>query len=271
MSTQKPVKCICNFCGPSTAKDSREHLFAEWMKDAFDGIIAGRGMVEIGVGDNEPIRFSSAPFEDRIWGFCEDCNGGWMNAMETRVRPVITPMMTANASTSLTPAEQLALANWAIKTVLVLDHQSPQNRSIPDSEYGAFYKKKQPLKNHVVWIGRIDPTKEMKLADTVLQKIHRTRIDTSDDGLVKQVREDIVDGRWMYVGTFSIGFVVLQVWGHNLTHAMKIDTGIDHQSVMKRIWPVQGDVTWPPSVSVDTYVGGIRAIQNVFIPDEESP
>lgn len=238
------------------------------MKKAFDGIIGNVGRVEIGSGTEPPISWDSKPFEDKIGGFCSTCNNGWMNQMETRVAPVITPMMTAGVSISLTPAQQLALANWAIKTVLVLDHQTPRNRSIPESEYGSFYKRKQPLDNHIVWIGRIDPTKEMRVADAVLQAIRQTRIDATDGDFLNQVNLDIADGRWMYIATFSIGFVVLQVWGHNLSHPMKVDTGPDHRSVMKRIWPVQGDLAWPPSISIDTIVGGIRAVQNIFIPDE---
>jgi hypothetical protein len=51
---------------------------------------------------------------------CHDCNTGWMAELEERARPILTPLIKGNAS-SVTQAEQLVIATWATKTVMVLE------------------------------------------------------------------------------------------------------------------------------------------------------
>jgi hypothetical protein len=40
--------------------------------------------------------------------------------------------------------------------------------------------------------------------------------------------------------------------------------------VMQWIWPIQGDVTWPPSVAVEA-IGGFLALHNSFNPPPQAP
>ena len=50
-----------------------------------------------------------------------------MNDMKLRVKKFLAPMVTGGFPETFNPAMQLALANWALKTVLVLDHQDPRH------------------------------------------------------------------------------------------------------------------------------------------------
>ena len=147
----------CIFCRSKTNAGSKEHVFAEWWREQFKGVMPLTGIVTIVRGDGSVTQFESIPFNDKIGGFCEVCNSGWMNKMEKRVRPFLLGMAIDDVATRLTPAMQLALTNWAIKTVLVFDHQDPGNRVVPDAEYAAFYANKMPLGTHLVWIGRTNP------------------------------------------------------------------------------------------------------------------
>jgi hypothetical protein len=252
------VRKPCIFCGSTENKLTQQHLFASRFRESFEGLIAiGRTMIH--TEGNLVASFPSKPFTDTIGGVCKPCNNVWLNGIEDRVFPVIEPMMARDAATSLTPAMQLAIANWAVETVLVFDHLYPRHRRVPDSEYGTFYTKTQPLKSHVVWIGRTILTAE-NLINVSIGRIIRLTL-KQDDALKKRLFDSAALGNWNYVMTYSIGYVVLQVVGFAIPEAVPLITDERHRSTMSRIWPVQGKVEWPPAVSIDT-VGDIRALHD---------
>jgi hypothetical protein len=230
---------------------TREHVFAEWIGIAFEGIIGDTGTGEIRSDDGRIDTYTRAPFTDKIKRFCEPCNSVWMSGMEGRVKPFLTPMMTGGFPKSLTPAMQLALANWAVKSALVLNYQRPQMRPVPDSEYPAFRSSVQPLPRQLVWIGHRDPRTDNLVVRSVIGKTPDPRdYSESNEG-------------WGYLCTFSVGFVVLQVFGHNMPLTLNLEFADDHPRVMKQIWPVQGNVKWP-SASIDTLASDFRIIHQMF-------
>ena len=238
----------CVFCGALPV--TRENIFAEWMQVAFKEIIGDAGVVEIRRDDGTSITFPSAPFTHTVRRFCEDCNAKWMGGMETRVQPFLTPMMTGGFPNSLTPAMQLLLANWAVKTALVLNYMRPNKRPIPDSKYPAFRASSTPLARQLVWIGHRDPRKDNLIVKSYIGK-------TPDPGATNRTNQG-----WPYLCTFSIGFVVLQVFGHTMPLTLNIELGDDHPRVMSMIFPVQGRIEWPPT-SINT-VGDIALLHQLF-------
>jgi len=51
---------------------------------------------------------------------CSDCNQGWMSRLEETTKPHLLPMLTG-LEKKLSEVEQLAVATWAVKTVMVLE------------------------------------------------------------------------------------------------------------------------------------------------------
>jgi hypothetical protein len=51
---------------------------------------------------------------------CVTCNSGWMEALETLVRGIITPMI-AGKDARLGIEPQVAIATWAVKTAMVME------------------------------------------------------------------------------------------------------------------------------------------------------
>ncbi len=152
-STRKP----CVFCGDTLSKLTREHAFGNWMATAFKDCIDEYGAVEIRTGTKAPIRCRTGPFTDTVRIACKSCNEGWMNDCELGVQQMLAPMMTGGFPRLLTEAHQTALATWAVKTPLVLDHHTPRNPIVPNMEYSELFATKRPLPSHIVWVGHTDP------------------------------------------------------------------------------------------------------------------
>jgi len=93
------------------------------------------------------------------------------------------------------------------------------------------------------------------------------RLTADDDAMIQRVNADIIAGQWMYLFTVCVGYLVFQVLGHVFPMDWQIDLGAQHDEIMKRIWPVQSDVSWPPKYSIEVSVGGIDALHDAFILD----
>src|ERR1035441_7024833 len=215
MSTGTSERKPCVFCGSTSMKITKQHIAPKQLRNVFEGVISDSGTTSIRTGTNPPIEFSSAPFDDKVGGFCEACNSTWMQAIEARAVSILTPMMTRGFPKLLTVADQAELSTWAVLFALVLDHQVPQNRVVPEAEYGDFYANRTPLINHLVWIGKTDPRSNNLVISTRKGRVRR--VDAQIDPVfVSLLQEAMTNRQWIYVFTFSVGFAVFQVMGHNV-------------------------------------------------------
>jgi hypothetical protein len=270
--SEVPGRNPCFFCKSTENKLTKQHVFAAQMAKHFEGVIGKKGTASIRTGNESPKTFPSAPFSDSIGGFCECCNNGWMNDIENEAISIVGEMMSRGLPRRLTPADQLALSSFAILTVLVLDHQAPNNRVVQESEYDAFYAKQTPSSNHLVWIGKTNPRvagaiKSGEWVEGYLAQTRKGRVRPDRDGDNSDINSKLLraaaNNQWLYVFTFSIGFVAFQVMGHNLPTAVSLGLGAEHRSVFTEIWPVRSSVNWPPSDLIDRY-GGVQGMQDVM-------
>jgi hypothetical protein len=267
-STRNP----CTFCGSTENKLTKQHIFAAQMSKYFEGIIGNKGVASIRTIGTPGVTFPSAPFTDTIGGFCEVCNGNWMNNIESEAILILGDMMSRGVPRVLTAADQLALSSFAVLTALVLDHQVPNNRVVPDAEYDTFYVKRTPSPHHLVWIGKTNPrvtgaVKSGAWIEGYLAQTRKGRVRPDREGnnpdLTSALIKAAASGYWVYVFTFSIGFVAFQVMGHNLATKVSLGLGPEHRSAFSEIWPVRDSVNWPPSVPIDRY-GGVQGMQDLM-------
>lgn len=184
-----------------------------------------------------------------------------MNELETQAAPILGPMMHHNAVTNLTPIMQAVLARWATMKALVFEHLHPKERLIPKSEYEAFYATRQPSQGWtIVAANRRSLASGLGREQLVGYREQAATIQI-DAAMEQQFRRWHEEGRRAYRVTFMIGRVVFHVFGNNIPHTF--DTMAVTEDLARRIWPVQGDVTWPPRVSIET-VGGMDAFHNAF-------
>jgi hypothetical protein len=116
MSTRKH----CAFCDASDAKISNEHAWPNWIRALFPPtpttVVGTRP-------PKKPITFTPRPDNMGVTvnAVCRPCNEGWMEQLETDVRPLLTPMIRDGAQTELTRTQQATLARWVIKTTMVFE------------------------------------------------------------------------------------------------------------------------------------------------------
>jgi hypothetical protein len=248
-----PAACV--FCG-STTKITREHIVAEWIGDLFRHL--GKGTAGIIQRDGTVTSYQTELFGQRVKVVCFDCNSGWMSRLEGRVKGKLGPILRHGQATRLSLGDQKLLATWAVKTAFMFEHLHPNERIIPDSEYGRFYSLQQPPPGYVVWMAHrrtlVDHTGRELLVASRHEGIHK--IDVPPE-FVQQVEKWMAEGRRAFIITFSIGRVVFQVFGHDVPGAFRVN--MSNPRVNHWIWPVQGDVTWPPALSVED-IGGLFAL-----------
>jgi|GEM_PF-5663614 len=83
--------------------------------------------------------------------FCEGCNGGWMNDLDTAVKPSFAEMVIGN-TVHLERIEARIWATRVVKQFLSYQASYPDDLSSPD-EYRLFYSTRKPLDGQQVYLG----------------------------------------------------------------------------------------------------------------------
>ena len=212
---------------------------------------------------DNPINFSAPWSKQSVRVVCEPCNTTWMCELEGKVSPFLGPMITSAQSTPLRINRQTLLATWAVKTALVCEHLHPSQRFIPDSEYERFYAIKRPPPGYVVWVAYrksfYDRSGRELLVASREQQIQTALVDPGDS---EKLVADIKAGARMFISFFAFGHVVMIVFGHTIPKG-KVEIIQPPIRATQWIWPPNGRVVWPPTVTVED-VGGIEALQKAI-------
>ena len=71
---------------------------------------------------------------------CEDCNNGWMSALEIEAMPILKPLIDGTVSLlSISDAERTIVAKWTAKTAYVISHAVPLKKT-PDPSHLHYMK-----------------------------------------------------------------------------------------------------------------------------------
>lgn len=229
----------CIFCDASGPM-SHEHVFPAWMRELFpemDQVDYQRRLENLMEGGPaEEDRWTAGVFTQTVRDVCEGCNNGWMSDLEAAAKPLLSGPMT-DQPRSYSIIEQHEVATWAVKTVLVAVRAAPGSQEIaPPEMHREFARRRSPLPNSIVWIGRYDGEGEWPTTF----KLHGAGYEPRDH----PEGEHPIKG---FHAVFAVGHLALCVFG--------IPDGprVDGYSNRKRrlIWPnVDGDVVWPPPDSM---------------------
>ena len=161
----------CQACGrswmPGQVSKSREHILGEWVRKlelnhspehrtfsgGFEYDESSNELVEV----QSEIVYRKAGLLTRVTReICEDCNTGWMSALEDAVKPIIMTLG-QSASTGITvPLDYAArrkLALWAEKTALT-DELTSDHVPVGAVEMFQSLRAGQPLRGSLVWVAR---------------------------------------------------------------------------------------------------------------------
>jgi hypothetical protein len=144
----------CVFCG-STSKLTREHVLPDWLSQI--GLDREPSVHQSGRLNKVPRQWSSKPFKTTVRMVCAACNSGWLSALESAAKPVLTPLIRGE-SRRLPDDDQALIASWTCKTALVslLISSDETQPGVPPGEYTGLYEQRnrmEPLPFSQYWIG----------------------------------------------------------------------------------------------------------------------
>jgi hypothetical protein len=88
----------CVFCGTTTEKITKEHVFPDWISELF-GREPG-GTAEMVESDGSIQAFPTVPFQQQVRVVCKPCNEGWMADLESDVKGFLGVRKTLEALVS---------------------------------------------------------------------------------------------------------------------------------------------------------------------------
>ena len=219
---------VCVFCGGKPV--SSEHVWSDWITKLFAQI----GTVNVNF--TWGASWKTAKLDLRVNRVCTRCNNDWMNDLETQVRPFLEPMVLGKPVV-ISPADQHALAQWAMKTFLMHDLCHPDD-PLPLSQFRSFFHTRTPPTDSIIWVAAYGGR---KLAAQGLAR-----------GLAYTRRPAIdlpPETAYLYLGTFLAGAAMFQllmhVGGGNAVPPVRSPFRL---RAFRGIWPPLGEpISWPPS------------------------
>jgi hypothetical protein len=82
---------------------------------------------------------------------CKGCNNGWMSRMESRTRPILTPLI-QGLPHSISTFDQQYLATWIAKTVMVAEYAHPDHVAVPDRDRLHLLGELAPPDHWRIWV-----------------------------------------------------------------------------------------------------------------------
>ncbi len=245
----------CIFCRRSKYPLSKEDIFPKWLAREFPRKDKSKFKVEqfLSGGPEGPGGEKLGQFHAVgnlgfvVSGPCERCNNGWMSRMETRVKPILRPMMWGKSS-ELGPDERLALTRWLIKVAIMYEYRESRLKNIP-----RYFKPRDRLAlatephtlppNIHVFLGHYGGNFALWTSDApvpmqILSRGERSEFST-------------------YSLTFSIGQLAFQLF----TLRWPVESGATEMKftlpevfdlATVQLWPATyGTIRWPPEVKLD--------------------
>lgn len=190
--------------------------------------------------------FTAPLFEMTVKAVCRDCNGGWMNELETGTKALVSGMLLGNGR-ALHETGQTTLAAWAtLKALMLQQVHAAHHRWIPDATYRSLYElKTRPPEDLRVYTAAVQWQREPGF-------YNQTALSPFDPNM-----PDRVESPRGYLSSFSVLHLVLQVFGsyvefNKLTHPPAI------APALRQIWPPLGSFTWPPGPALTE--AGLRTL-----------
>lgn len=264
-------KCI--FCQRDDQKITREHILPNWLSKMY-----GRHTVCVNESTTEDgtviYSYPSKIFQQTSNTVCAACNNGWMSEIENQAKPILERMLKGK-NVVLDKKKQLRIATWAMKTVLVINHNNPappKKPIIPTSHYEDFYANKQITDKSIVLLG-YRPLKEFKDGDRIACNwINVSQHLLVDKKIPESDRKLIEESGGSYGVTFCIANIIFQIVNPlaiSKTNRFEMLIPDEPERVIN---PFAIKVRWPLPHNIDE-VGGLTVIHDALkggMPPEQT-
>jgi hypothetical protein len=170
---------------------------------------------------------------------CHGCNTGWMADLEAEARPLLTPMITGHAQ-ALDQVQQITVATWATKTVIVMES------AFPGEDEGRF----TPEERRIVMDSRHPPGAVRVFAAAIEAAAIPPMTYWTTHSRIERNGQFLCD---LHLHTVQVGTLVLQVVRSTPTPPT---FGAWQQRAEPRpgevsLFPPVAEFSWPPQTSLD--------------------
>jgi hypothetical protein len=199
------------------------------------------------------------PFTTVAGDVCEPCNTGWMHELEESSRPLLGHFIQGDAR-NIRFWRQALVATWAIKTAMVWECVSPNDRTIPLVVLRAFHVMQRPGMRQQVWLGRYAGEEPHSFQRTAGHAIG-----------VPPRRPDVPDEAHAYFIAINVGQLALAVCGHLLQTESRFKMPTEFAASLIPIWPPTIEVVkWPPAETID-YIALQACVRSLGEPIQANP
>jgi hypothetical protein len=167
---------------------------------------------------------------------CKKCNGGWMSDLETKASTLLSPMIEGE-DYLLSTDDQVFMAEWTMKTVMMWQTINPEAQVIPPSDYNDFCESQKPPPLTKILLGHYSGTK-FSFAGYTQEHLFRGEViePTPPDG---------------YRSILVVGCLVFEVIGScdDEFFAPKFPELVGE--TLLQIWPSPQSTSWPPLIALE--------------------
>jgi hypothetical protein len=255
---------------------SKEHVFSNWINDVLppDGThirVRTSGFDAAG-GIRDPFHDATkyrqgSPPNAKARVVCEQCNSGWMGAIQDRTKPVLVPLIEGKGA-SIGAEAQAAISTWITMVSMTAEYlfETPKP-AIPEADRSYLMQNAEPPKDWQIWIGYYIGTKRnLPYAQA------RTRI-SMPNLPIKSDDRSFVNTQ---ITSLSIGKLYFYVYSAAVNGLGPIRLNQEVLDRLRTIWPSRKEsFDWPPAVGVNDQnaVALNRVLLNALRPPahESSP
>lgn len=220
----------CVFCGRKGV--TAEHVWPRWLGD----VLPGSGPLSFArkrLHEPETKRWKAPSLTVTVKKVCASCNNGWMSALETEAKPLLSPMIEGKQM-GLSAGEQKVASTWAVKTAAMLGLTHSELSLVHAADLAAVFATRKPPRNAYVWIGAYEGDWAGWYSGDVL-------------GLGP--REN--PAGFAYCAALVLGRLVFQILGHDLPEPMPPLSAPEADRLSIQIWPDPRPlVSWPPDFAI---------------------
>jgi hypothetical protein len=244
-NSKKQWQGRCIFCGGGNL--SKEHFWPEWASPLLPSYPVNQHVEHSFTVSNKtranPPHIRNKPghaWTKKIRVGCETCNNGWMSALETAAKPLLTPLITGTPCV-ISEADGLTIARWIVLKVLVGEHNIRGDAVATQAQRDAFRATLAIPENFRIWVGRCG----VDGWQTAYWR-HASTFSTSPDIQPEHRFKNT------HSVTFGIGELLVTAL-HTTVEGLDLAFNYDQRSMMTALLPLPGSITWPSTKILTAY------------------
>lgn len=182
------------------------------------------------------------------------CNNGWMSALETRVKPILLPLI-VGAPAVLDANDQRIIATWATMKFMVSEFSLDAEEVVSNADERSYLMGRQePPANWKVWIAH----HKGNWHSTFFRQSSIMGFGNDGGPTLPPGGLYVKNTQSMIIG---IGQLVISALSTRVPE-LQMDVPPNEREIIRRIWPPQGTFLWPPGRFLDD--DGARRLATAF-------